>query len=135
MSDKDALMVNYMVCKTTRFVCAEMLLAVSDTNNSVNNMARMPVAMAHFPSGSSIKNVIHFQQFIRSGEFKNYDYGERKNLQIYKQKTPPLYDLSKITTPVHLYVGKYDKLADVADAETLFKELTNSEGKVEVCLI
>lgn len=40
-----------------------------------------------------------------------------------------MYDLSKITTPVHLYVGKYDKLADVEDASRLFKELTNSQGK------
>ena len=34
-------------------------------------------------------------------------------MKVYGQKKPPLYDLSKITFPVHLYVGKYDKLADV----------------------
>ena len=47
-------------------------------------------------------------------------------MKVYGQKKPPLYDLSKITTPVHLYVGKYDNLADVEDANRLFKELTNS---------
>ena len=47
----------------------------------------------------------------------------------YGQKKPPSYDLSKITTPVHLYVGKYDKLADIQDASKLFQELINSEGK------
>ena len=31
----------------------------------------------------------------------------------YGQKTPPFYNLSKIAFPVHLHVGKYDKLADV----------------------
>ena len=50
-------------------------------------------------------------------------------MKIYGQKKPPLYDLSKITFPVHLYVGKYDKLADVQDATQLFNELTNSQGK------
>ena len=47
-------------------------------------------------------------------------------MKVYGQKKPPLYDLSKITTPVHLYVAKYDNLADVEDANRLFKELTNS---------
>ena len=47
-------------------------------------------------------------------------------MQIYGQKTPPLYDLSKITFPVHLYVGKYDKLGDVPDVKQLDSELKNS---------
>lgn len=49
---------------------------------------------------------------------------------IYGQKTPPFYDLSKITLPVHLYVGKYDKMADMDDATKLFSQLKNSVGKV-----
>jgi pimeloyl-ACP methyl ester carboxylesterase len=49
---------------------------------------------------------------------------------VYGQKTPPFYELAKITFPVHLYVGKYDRLADVDDSNRLFKELINSQGKV-----
>jgi len=71
--------------------------------------------MGHFPAGTSTKNLIHFQQFVQKEEFKNFDYGDKQNLKIYGQKSPPLYDLSKIKIPVHLYVGKYDKLADVED--------------------
>jgi len=50
-------------------------------------------------------------------------------MQIYGVKAPPFYNLSKITFPVHLYVGKYDKLADVSDSTQLFNEMTNSVGK------
>jgi len=53
-------------------------------------------------------------------------------MKLYGQKTPPFYNLSKITIPVHLYVGKYDKLADPEDAQQLFNELTNSVGKVTI---
>ena len=49
---------------------------------------------------------------------------------VYGQKTAPAYDLSKISIPVHLYVGKYDKLADVQDAKILFDKLNNSPNKV-----
>jgi len=55
-------------------------------------------------------------------------------MKVYGQKIPPFYNLSKITFPVHLYVGKYDKLADPEDAQQLFNELTNSVGKVTLFL-
>jgi hypothetical protein len=55
-------------------------------------------------------------------------------LKVYGQKTPPLYNLSKITFPVHLYVGKYDRLADPEDSQQLFSSLINSSGKVNINL-
>lgn len=109
-----------------------MLYAISDTNNTVNNLKRMPVVTAHFPSGTSTKNLIHFEQYVKTGEFKMFDYGAKQNQVIYGQKTAPLYDLSKITFPAHLYVGKYDRLADLTDVDRLFKELVNSKGKVHL---
>ena len=75
----------------------------------------MPVILGHFPSGSSTKNFVHFKQFARVENFREFDYGVKKNMQKYGQSSPPIYDLTKITLPVHLYVGKYDRLADVKD--------------------
>ena len=120
MLGKDGRFANSLICKDVPIICAEMLLGISEKNNSVNNMKRMPVVMGHFPSGSSSKNFEHFQQFTNSGEFKMFDYGEKKNLKVYGSKRPPFYDLSRITFPVNLYVGKYDKLADVKDASRLY---------------
>lgn len=117
------------ICVLSPIVCREGLREISEMNNTVNNLKRMPVVMGHFPAGSSTKNFIHFNQFVKKEEFRNFDYGEKKNMLVYGEKTPPLYNLSKITTPVHLYVGKYDKLADVEDSTRLFNELTNSPGK------
>mmetsp|Transcript_39567 Transcript_39567/g.35355 ORF Transcript_39567/g.35355 Transcript_39567/m.35355 type:complete len:97 (+) Transcript_39567:837-1127(+) len=55
-----------------------------------------------------------------------YDYGTEGNLKKYGQKTPPIYDLGKITVPVYLYAGYYDELADPTDVERLKSELTGS---------
>jgi pimeloyl-ACP methyl ester carboxylesterase len=117
------------LCKVDRMTCAAGLTLISEMNNTVNNLERLPVIMAHFPSGSSTKNLLHYQQFLKKEEFNNFDYG-KNNQAVYGQKTPPIYNLSKITVPVHLYVGKYDKLADVEDSTRLFNELTNSPNKV-----
>ncbi len=54
---------------------------------------------------------------------------------VYGQKSPPVYNLSQISFPVHLYVGKYDKIADVEDATRLFKQLINSQQKVGIMFI
>ena len=50
--------------------------------------------MSHYPSGSSMKNLLHFQQYIEKDQFNQFDYGEKKNMIIYGQKTPPVYNLS-----------------------------------------
>lgn len=108
------------VCKYDRITCIMGLKAISEMNNTVNNLERLPIIMSHFPSGSSTKNFIHFQQYVKKEEFSKFDYGAKKNKIIYGQPTPPLYHLSNIAFPVHLYVGKYDKLADVEDSQKLF---------------
>ena len=85
----------------------------------------------HFPAGTSVYTPAHFAQLynnrnitnyytnmqhhftdigIFSGEsFQKYNYGRRQNLLTYGQSTPPSYDLSQVTCPVHIFWGKNDK--------------------------
>lgn len=39
-----------------------------------------------------------------------YDHGIIRNLAIYKQRQPPMYNLSNIISPVGLFYGKGDSL-------------------------
>jgi len=41
-------------------------------------------------------------------DFYNYDYGIAENYKRYKQKTPPSYDLKKITAPIILFYAAND---------------------------
>lgn len=41
-------------------------------------------------------------------DFRNYDYGITENYKRYKQKTPPSYDLKKITVPIILFYSEND---------------------------
>ena len=61
--------------------------------------------MGHFPSGSSLRNMDHFEQIIRKGKFAKYDFGATINMQKYGTKDPPIYNLTNIDVPVHLFVG------------------------------
>lgn len=55
--------------------------------------------------------MIHWSQGVRKETFAKYDYGCEggifgcKNEEHYHQKTPPVYDLSKIKVPTALFFG------------------------------
>lgn len=82
--------------------------------------------MGHFPAGTSVKNFLHFQQFVSSGLFRKFDYGHDQNIKIYGTPEPPEYNITNIDVPVHLFVGKYDKLATIPDVKQLYKQLINA---------
>jgi hypothetical protein len=64
------------ICTYDRAMCGEMLYQISDKNNSVNNLERMPVITGHYPAGTSLKNFRHFEQYFHSGKFQMFDYGQ-----------------------------------------------------------
>ena len=61
-------------------------------------------------SGASLKQMAHFGQIVKTGEFKDFDYGRGVTV-------PPAIDLRKIRIPVAMIVGGKDKLATLADAK------------------
>lgn len=71
----------------------------------------MPVILGHEPAGTSTKTLIHYAQEIESGRFCNYDYGEKKNFDIYNSSEPPIYNLSKINIPIVFFYSDNDWLA------------------------
>ena len=79
-------------------------------------MERASNYFARFPSGTSIKNLRHFKQILKADNFLKFDYGEKQNLELYGTKTPPLYNMSKVEYPVHLFVGNLDRLITLTDA-------------------
>ncbi|XP_030024012.2 lipase 1 [Manduca sexta] len=84
-----------------------------------------PIAIAHFPAGTSRKNLVHFAQIGSSKIFGQFDYGRPKNYNMYKSFTPPNYDLSKVTMDVVLVSGKNDRVSTLEDTELLKEKLPN----------
>ncbi|CAG9562215.1 unnamed protein product [Danaus chrysippus] len=80
---------------------------------------------SHFPSGSSWKSIGHYIQVGYRKEFALYDYGSQINVKVYNTSAPPAYDLSKVTIPVALIVGRNDHLSTIDDVDILRKHLRN----------
>ncbi|XP_065081008.1 lipase 1-like [Ochlerotatus camptorhynchus] len=70
-------------------------------------------------SNNSQKQLEHFQQLILSGRFRQYDHGQRENIQRYGTPEPPDYPLWRITRPVVLHYGGRDTTVHPRDVEQL----------------
>lgn len=114
-----------------------IMLQMSDENPWYNNKAITSTLSAHYPSGTSIKSLLHFRQQIINQDsikprFTLYDYGEVENIKIYGKSTPTEYDLNRIQIPVRLFVGKQDKIATFKDSMVLSSILTKLKKDVKV---
>ncbi|XP_034240332.1 lipase 1-like [Thrips palmi] len=79
--------------------------------------------MGHYPTGASIRQVMHYFQGITSGEFRQYDYGAQRNRQIYGSRLPPRYNLTNVRAPTYLYYSVSDGLVSMLDVEELVENL------------
>ncbi|CAH8624915.1 unnamed protein product [Schistosoma haematobium] len=85
--------------------------------------SRLPIYVAHTPAGTSVQNMVHYCQGIVTDRFQKYDYGPTKNLQIYNQSYPPLYNISQLKIPIIIYYGGHDWLASYNDVHKLIKQI------------
>ncbi|XP_057312925.1 gastric triacylglycerol lipase-like [Hydractinia symbiolongicarpus] len=105
--------------------CADLIFLMTGFDTKNLNDTRIPIYVSHTPAGTSVKDILHFVQLIKSKKFQRYDYGEAENLVYYNQTTPPCYDVSLMETPVALFTATNDWLADPEDVKGLKPKLKN----------
>lgn len=72
----------------------------------------MPIVLAHLPDATSVTNLRHHSELIRSGKFQKLNRG-------------PQYDLSLVTAPVALIYSTGDPVATESNAKLIQKALPN----------
>ena len=100
-------------------------------SDSMSEKANDPEALKNykirFPSGTSLKCLVHFSQIIELKQFTYFDYGKEANMYIYKRVFPPEYEIEKINgMKIMLLVGKEDRLADPEDCEWLYEKIKSN---------
>ena len=97
---------------------------------------RMSVLVRNEPGGTSLQNMIHWLQMSETAEFKKYDFGAAKNLEVYGQEYPPFYDLDTMRTnirkiPTMLVHGTKDSLVTEKDFEYLVEVLEDTDSNTQ----
>jgi len=120
------------LCKVGEPVCKAGVEAVMGPSVHMD-YSRLPIYAKYFPTLTSVKNMAHWSQGVRTNKFQKYDYGSAtQNMKHYNQTTPPAYDLTKIPSslPVALFSGTNDYLADTTDVVSISSKI-NSISLVE----
>lgn len=104
-------------------ICANSLFVLCGFDAVEFNYTLLPVILSHSPAGASTKTLTHYAQEITSGYFRQYDYGEKRNQEIYNTTEPPSYELSRISVPIAIFYSDNDWLASTLDVQKLLTEL------------
>uniref|UniRef100_A0A1B0DL49 Lipase n=1 Tax=Phlebotomus papatasi TaxID=29031 RepID=A0A1B0DL49_PHLPP len=118
-----------MLCKdhaATQSLCLNTLFLLSGFDSDQLNKTLLPEVFSRHPAGSSIYELIHHAQNVKSGNFAQYDHGTVGNLKRYGSTNPPSYDLTKISASVTLHYAQNDWLSSTEDVERLAQCTANS---------
>ncbi|XP_012138710.1 lipase 3-like [Megachile rotundata] len=107
-------------------ICSNSFFFVAGFDRAQFNYTLLPTILNNTPAGTSFRTMCHYAQEIHSGYFRQYDFGVKKNLELYHHPSPPKYDVTKIKVPIHLFHGDNDWLASPIDVQRLHEELPNS---------
>jgi hypothetical protein len=74
--------------------------------------------IAHEPGGASVNNIKHWIQLAKCGQFKKFNYGIKKNRQIYGSDEPPSYNFCKLKQySFNKYIFRGTKDAVISDKD------------------
>lgn len=86
-------------------------------NPDLMNVDRFEAAATMLPSGSGWRNFVYYGQMIVSGQYNLYDYGKKKNKEIYGQEDPMPVPIENYKIPTAMMSGDQDQLAVPLDVE------------------
>ncbi|XP_010073021.1 PREDICTED: lipase member M-like [Pterocles gutturalis] len=111
-------------CRLLGRLCTDGLFLIGGCNKKNLNVSRTDVYISHFPDYTSTKNLLHWGQTAKTGEFKQFDY-EEKNQDRYNQTSPPFYRREDMTVPTALWSGGEDWVTPTSEMQRLLPRITN----------
>jgi len=116
-------------CSNYPVLCANPLYTFAGKSRYGNlNETRLPVYVAHDPSGTSLQNAMHWIQMQNAPkdrvEMSFHDHGNMWNIYEYGSIWPPTYNFSLFTgIPTYFFCGTKDKMVTYRDCRMLSEVL------------
>uniref|UniRef100_G1T3E7 Lipase n=2 Tax=Oryctolagus cuniculus TaxID=9986 RepID=G1T3E7_RABIT len=112
--------------ETLNVICSNALFIICGFDSANLNMSRLDVYVSHNPAGTSVQNMLHWTQAVKSGNFQAFNWGSpAQNVVHFNQPTPPYYNVTAMNVPIAVWSGGNDWLADPQDVDLLLPKLSN----------
>ena len=110
-----------LFCLKTQKVCDKFISIFFDKDPSQIDREELNHYLKHNPSRTSTKSIEHIAQLgsHSGGQLRKFDYGRKRNQEVYRSDTPPAYNMSNIATKVYLHYGDNDFLCTDKSIKTL----------------
>ncbi|KAL7731679.1 hypothetical protein ACLKA6_000968 [Drosophila palustris] len=108
-------------------ICKNGFLMFANGGYQNINLTAMQQMIETHPAGASSNQGIHYLQLWASHFFRKYDWGVKRNQELYGQSSPPDYDLSLINAKTHSYSSQNDALCGPEDVDTLVSKFIHLE--------
>ncbi|KAL0123903.1 hypothetical protein PUN28_006026 [Cardiocondyla obscurior] len=109
----------------TQVICIAILFLIVGSDPPQLNITTLPDILSYVPAGSSVQAFEHYYQNVLAKDFRHYDFGIAENYRRYKQKTPPSYDVKKISAPINIFYSENDMIVTEKNILELDKRLPN----------
>ncbi|XP_055590800.1 lipase 3-like [Uranotaenia lowii] len=106
-------------------ICSLLVALITGPHPEMYDEQLALAYMGHAPAGASTKQLMHFVQLVRSGLFRQFDYGKKGNLQTYSNWKAPQYNFSNSKAPVQIFYGLNDWMVHPRDVEEFSRMLPN----------
>ncbi|XP_058794704.1 lipase 3-like [Phymastichus coffea] len=113
-------------------ICSNVIFMIAGFNPEQLDTELLPAILAHVPAGAAVKQFIHYGQLIKTRSFRQFDHGRSMNMEQYKSRIPPDYNITKVTAPVSLHYTVNDWLSHPSDVDLLYSQLPNPIVKLRV---
>eukprot|EP01083_Nonionella_stella_P090803 253738_1 len=108
-------------------VVAKMMVSRLKMVEKQYDMERIPDYLPFYPACTSLQNMAHWGQVVSTGKFREFEWGESKNLKLYHSKTPPEFRFSdKPFPPTLVYASRTDIFVDMVDAQWVVDRIPKS---------
>lgn len=84
--------------------CDAVIFALTGSDYCNVNETRLPLYVARTPAGTSVQDMIHWTQGVRSGKFQKYDFGSKGEYGDQNDSVRLLYALHYIWSTVLLAI-------------------------------
>lgn len=111
------------ICPDIGGACALLLDFICGFSNQVNS-SQMATVTRYTPGGTSVSNMLHWEQEVQTEEWATHDFGPALNQKYWNQTSKIPYTPNAMLGPkTVLFFGSDDALADPADVENLLSQV------------